>query len=195
MKKYLGEGFLIVFSVLFALFINKTFEDYKTKQRKDIALESIKKEILRNQAIVINWREKHLAISNRISDIIENKDGVVRHEMEHQDYFNLSVLTNNKSFIDSLVTNTAWESAKTTGIISEFDYETIQVLTQVYDLQKIITERSIMTIMDYLYEAESLNMENLDQTLKLFQLRFWDLTGQEKSMLYLYQKAIDELED
>ena len=195
MKKYLGEGLLIVFSVLFALFINKAFEDYKTKQKKNIAIESIKKEILRNQAIIINWKDRHQLMRNRISTMIEKKDDPVRLEMQEYEYFNLSVLTNNESFIDSLITNTAWESAKTTGIIAEFDYKTIQSLTQVYDLQSIILDRSVLSILDYYYEAESHDIANLDQTLIQFQLRFWDLTGQEESMEYLYQKALNEIGD
>lgn len=39
-KKYLYEGLLIVFSVLFALFINKAFDHYKTNSKKKVAIES-----------------------------------------------------------------------------------------------------------------------------------------------------------
>jgi len=194
-KKYLGEGLLIVFSVLFALFINKVFEDYKTNQKKNIAKESIKKELYRNQAILYKWQKKHLAIRNRISSLIENKADSLKTELKKYDYLNLMVLTNNESLIDAILYNTAWESAKTTGIISEFNYETIQKLTRVYDLQEILTEKTIMKIMDYYFETESHNMENLDKTLIQFQLRFWELTGQEESMIFLFNEAINELEE
>lgn len=190
-KKYLGEGLLIVFSVLFALFINKAFEDYKTNQKKNIAKESIKKELYRNQAILNKWKEKHLAILS----LLENQSDSLIAELKKYDYLNLNVLTNNKGLIDAILTNTAWESAKTTGIISEFDYETIQILTLVYDVQEIMTERTIMKIMDCYYDTESHNMENLDKTLVQFQLRFSELTGQEKSMIFLYKEAIKELEE
>ncbi len=52
MKKYLAEGLLIVFSVLFALFINKSFDDYKTRKQKDIVLESIQNELESNAKIL-----------------------------------------------------------------------------------------------------------------------------------------------
>ncbi len=194
-KKYLGEGLLIVFSVLFALFINKAFEDYKTNQKKIIAKESITKELYRNQAILNKWQEKHLAITNRISSLIENQADSLRVELEKYDYLNLMVLTNNESLIDAVLFSTAWESAITTGIISEFDYETIQKLTRVYGVQENLTERTIMNIMDYYYDTESQNMDNLDKTLVQFQLRFWELTGQEQSMIFLYKEAINELEE
>ena len=195
MKKYLGEGLLIVFSVLFALFISKAFEDYKTNQKENIAKESITKELYRNQVILNKWKEKHLAIRNRISSMIENQEDSLNVELKKYDYFNLMVLTNNESLIDALLSNTAWESAKTTGIISEFDYETIQKLTNVYDVQEILTERTIMKIMDFLYNTETHNLENLDKSLVQFHLRFWELTGQEESMIFLYKEAINELEE
>ena len=44
-KKYLGEGLLIVFSVLFALFINKTYEDAKTNRVKKFTSKQIIKSI------------------------------------------------------------------------------------------------------------------------------------------------------
>ncbi len=195
MKKYLGEGLLIVFSVLFALFISKAFEDYKTNQKENIAKESITKELYRNQAILNKWKEKHLAIGNRISCMIENQEDSLNVELKKYDYFNLMVLTNNESLINDLLSNTAWESAKTTGIISEFDYETIQKLTRVYDVQEMLTERTIMKILDFLYDNETHNMENLDKTLIQFHLRFRQLTGQEVTMIFLYKEAINELEE
>ena len=84
LKKYLGEGLLIVFSVLFALFINKAFEDYKTNQKVTIAKESITKELYRNQAIINRWKEKHITIENRISGMIENKEDSLNVELKNR---------------------------------------------------------------------------------------------------------------
>lgn len=195
MKKYLGEGLLIVFSVLFALFISKAFEDYKTNKKENIAKESITKELYQNQVILNKWMEKHLAIRNRISSVIENQEDSLKVELKKHDYFNFMVLTNHESLLNALLSNTAWESAKTTGIISEFDYETIQKLTRVYDVQEILTERTIMKMLDFLYDTETNNMENLDKTLVQLQLRFYELTGQEEYMIILYKEAINELEE
>lgn len=195
LKQYLGECLLIVFSVLFALFINKAFEEYKTNREEAIARESIKRELIQNQVILNKWQEKHLAITDRISNALENKEDSLKAELKKYDYLNLMILTNYESIIDEMPTKTAWESAKTTGIISEFDYETIQKLTRVYNLQEILTERTIMKVMDYYYDTESHNLKNLDKILVQFYLRFWELTGQEVSMINSYKAAINELED
>lgn len=51
-KRLFAEGILIVFSVLFALFINQMAEDYQTDQRRKIALSSVQKELEQNQTRV-----------------------------------------------------------------------------------------------------------------------------------------------
>lgn len=193
-KKYLGEGLLIVFSVLFALFINKSFDDYRINRKKTIAEESIIKELYRNQSILSSWKDKHIEIRNRISNVIEGQADSLKMELKKNNYLNLGVLTNNESLIDAILTNTAWESAKTTGIITEFDYETIQKLTHVYAMQDVLTEQTIMKILDYYFDSESHDLKNLDKILVQFQLRFWELTGQEELMTNLYDDAIKQIE-
>jgi len=192
-KKYFAEGLLIVFSVLFALFINKLFDDYKTNKNKAIAIEGIQKELFRNSEILKNWKEHHTGTRNRISEIIAGKNDSLKAELLKYEYLNMGILTNNQSLIDDILTNTAWNAAKSTGIISELDFETTQKLTQVYAIQEVITERTISKISDYYFDTNAHNMKNLDQTLIQFQLRFWELTGQEQLMAGLYKDALIHL--
>lgn len=192
-KKYIAEGTLIIFSVLFALFINKLFDDYQTNQKKVTALESIEQELLRNQAILQNWKEKHIAVRDRISSILEGESDSLKTELKKHDYLNLGVLTNNESLIDAILINTAWESAKSTGIVSEFDFETTQKLTLAYSMQEVLTERTLAKILDYYFDTSSHDMQNLDPILIQFQLRFWELTGQEELMVTVYQDALEQL--
>ena len=192
-KKHLIEGTLIVFSVLFALLINKSFENYQTNRKRVIAEESIIKELQQNQYILNRWKEKHIEVRNRISNILDGKSDSIRSELEKYDYLNLGVLTNNESLVDAILTSTAWESAKTTGIISEFDYETIQMLTQVYTLQTNLSDRTLIKILDYYFDSEAHDMTKLNKTLVQFHLRFWELTGQEELMSTLYNNAITKM--
>ena len=193
LKKYFAESSLIVFSVLFALFINKLFDDYKTNEKKTTALESIEKELSGNSAILSDWKEHHIKIRTQITEIVEGRNDSIKTELLKYKFLNIGVLTNNKSLIDDILTNTAWESAKSTGIISEFDFETIQKLTHVYSMQEVLTENSLAIITDFYFDTNTHNMENIDQTLILLQLRFWELTGQEGLITNLYHEAISQL--
>ena len=95
MKKYFGEGLLIVFSVLFALFINKAFEHYKTIEKKDIAKESIIKELYQNQSILSKWKDRHIEIRDRISSVINGEADSIKIELRKYEYLKLGILTNN----------------------------------------------------------------------------------------------------
>ncbi|HCI71037.1 MAG TPA: hypothetical protein DHV30_10755 [Balneola sp.] len=110
-------------------------------------------------------------------------------------YLNLGILTDNESLIDAILIDTAWESARSTGIVSEFDFETTQKLTLVYSMQDVLTDRTIAKILDYYFDTNSHDMKNLERILVQFQLRFWELTGQEELMMTVYQDALEQLEE
>ena len=193
MKKYFAEGFLIVFSVLFALFINKLFDDHKTSQKKAIAIESIRKEMQRNALILEDWKTRHTIIRDRLVEVNSGENDSIKIELRKHKYFEFGVITNNESLIDNTLTKTAWETAKSTGIISEFKFEDIEILTQVYNLQDLITEKTVNELLRFYFDTETHNMEKLDQTLIQFQLRFWELTGQEQLMSYSYTEALKKI--
>jgi len=193
-KSYVAEGALIMFSLLLALMIDKYVEDYQTAQDKDIAIESIKAELARNSEIIETWREKHQAINKRIQAIGNGKEPKLMAELIKQDHFDFGVLTNEQNLVNAILTDTAWETSKATGIISEFDFETTQKITYVYSVQKILTETTLVKILDFYFSMEAHEMQNLDQILLQYQLRFGELVGQEYLLIYLYKEAIEQLD-
>lgn len=193
MKKYFAEGVLIIFSVLFALFINKMFESYKTHKEKKIALESIYKEIDRNSKMISVWNEHHSEIQNRIVSVMNGTNDSLRMELLKYPSFNLTVIFGNGGFINGVLSNTAWETAKSTGIIAEFDFETTQKLTEVYSIQNIVMDKTVDKIIEYIFNPESQNIENIDGVLNQYHLRFRELNGQEKTLRALYKDALSKL--
>ena len=69
-------------------------------------------------------------------------------------------MNDNLSIIDGILTNIAWEAAKSTGIISEFYLETTQKLNHVYFMQELLAEGTITKIFDYSFDTIAHNMEN-----------------------------------
>ena len=193
LKNYLAEGLLIVFSVLFALFISSLAESYKTKKRKNIAVESIKKELEQNQLILQDWKSHHTVIRDRVTDILNGKNDSLKQEFLKHKFFNLSLITE-KGVITEILTNTAWESSKSTNIITEFDFEQVQDLTKAYELQSAIFDKSVTSILELIYDKETHNMDNLEATLLQFQLQFWNLIGQEALLEHLYDAALKSIE-
>ncbi|BDD12000.1 hypothetical protein FUAX_44320 (plasmid) [Fulvitalea axinellae] len=194
-RRYIGEGALIVFSVLFALFINQTFEDYRIRKKKDIAKESILKEIKRNQETLNQWKTTHAGFSKRIKDMHEGRADSLKVALFKGGFLNIGVLTNGKSFANDFLSMTAWESARTTGIITEFDYETIEMLTEVYTVQDLLVNKTLMGLLDSYFDPNTHNLENKDRTMMHFRVRIMELTSQEQFMGRVYKNAIKRLEE
>ena len=193
LKKYIVDGLLIVFSVLFALTINKLAENYQTEKRKKIAINNIKSELKNNSKVVKEWNVKHLEIKQRLGDILKGKNDSLKSQLLAGNSLHFEVLTNKKGFINSLMTNTAWETAKTTGIISEFDFETTQRLTYIYALQNIITEKSSMKIINLLYDSMGKEVDEKNTILIQLYTQISDLVSQEQGLDNLINNTIKDL--
>ena len=197
MKKQIGklfiEGLLIVFSVLFALYINRKSEQSKINTKKELAMDRMEKELIKNKAIINDWYEKHSKIRDRLTGIIQDENDSLRLELLKYDYLNFGVLTNEESLIEVVLTDIAWEAAKTTEVISELDYELVEKLTYVYTMQDHLIDNTLQRILELYFDTNAHDMKNFDPTMLQYQLRFWELTGQEVLMQQLIDNAIEEI--
>lgn len=193
-KKYISEGLLIVFSVLFALFINRISEKSTIEKNKKIAIENIKKELKSNLKVLTIWQENHKKMYANINSLINGTNDSIKNQLKKGKYLEFSLLTSGKTLVNSIISNTAWETSKATQIISEFNFETIQELTQTYTMQEILLENTLKNITNLFFNANTHNLKNLDNTLLQFRLHFNELVGQEKTLDYLYKSTIKFLE-
>ncbi|PID26339.1 MAG: hypothetical protein CR982_10785 [Candidatus Cloacimonadota bacterium] len=192
-KKYLSEGLLIVFSVLFALFINKTYQDAKTNSYRDNALKQIKTELIGNQNTLKEWMANHNAIIKNLNNLIENKKDNIQKLAETKGYLPQQMIFDNMSLVNKPLLNSAWTSAQSIGIISEFDFKTLQYINATYELQQLMMNTTVKNIAEILY-SKSTDVENIKGFLIELRLRFGNLKGQEYSLEELYKKTIEVLQ-
>lgn len=195
--KYIYEGLLIIFSVLFALFINKLYEDHKQEEDKETALLAIEAEIERNQEVIDSWLESHAAIQEKLQDLVFVSEGAAKKDslqkLIHQNrFFNLSFLTED-NLVQSMPQHTAWETAKNTGITKEFTFEEMELLTNVYGLQETMIDQTLQRLLNVYFSREAHQPEKFEETLLQFLLCFHELTGQERLMKTMYDKALDKM--
>ncbi|WP_420580614.1 hypothetical protein [Reichenbachiella sp.] len=193
--KHIREGVLIIFSVLFALFINKTAENYKTNQKKEIAIESIHKELYRNYWTIKQWNKDHLAVINRLDSLNYGLKPELEQELKQADFFDLRPLLDKSGLINSMLIRSAWETAKETGIFSEFDYEILQSITRTYDFQKALTDNTVPKIMDTYFSKDSHRMEEIELTTMVFHLQMSQLYGHELVLISLYEESINTIKE
>lgn len=191
-KKLFIEGTLIVFSVLFALFITQLVENYKVRKKEKQALDNIHTELSTNGQILTGWIYRHERMKDVLTKMVENPEDSLRKLLAEKNFLDLSILTEEKSFIEAILNDTAWESAKSTQIISEFDFSTVQYFTRIYELQKILQNESIRKFTNTYFERESQDLKNLPATLLQLQLILSEIVGQEKTLKYMLDQTIIE---
>ena len=192
-KKYLGEGLLIVFSVLFALFINKIYEDAKTSRDKNNAIKQIKAECLDNQKTLNTWISNHSAMLENLNHLIKHKTDSIQKLAETKSYLPVPVILAHKNLMVKPLSNSAWSSAQSIGIISEFDFKTLQQISETYEFQQLIMDTSIEKIAERLF-LKSNDIKNTKGVMIELRLRFQNLQGQELRLRQLYKETIEILE-
>ena len=114
--------------------------------------------------------------------------------MRQKSFLDFGLLTNSGEFINKMLNQTAWETTKTTAIITELDFLLVEKLTKTYELQKRIINNTINDITNLYYSSESHDLNNIDKTVLLFSLRFNQLTGQQSLLAEYYEDSLKLLE-
>lgn len=113
--------------------------------------------------------------------------------MQPYNYFNMGVIFGNEPLANELLTSTSWETARSTGIVSDFDFALSEELTSLYSMQTVIMDGTLQSIVSLYYDQSTHDPQRLSATLKQFELRFKELTGQEYFLLQAYNNALTKL--
>ncbi len=175
----LVESALIVFSVLFALFIDRATEKAKTGRQKRVALERMQQELLANHRLLTDVMVRHRRVVRNLDRVLGNRRDSLRIRLLQKGYIDFMLLSGGESIYPRLPTSTSWEAALSTGIVAELDYGVVEALTLVHSSQEFITGKTFQNIVDDLYDVEAPNPER--KLLKL-KLEFEELIAQEESL-------------
>lgn len=189
-RKLFVDGALIVFSVLFALFISQIVENQKAKREKEKVLDYIYQELSDNSFILSRWIQKHGRIRDRLRNMVQNEEDSVRKRLVAGGRINFEIITNGEVLIDALLTETAWDAAKSTKVVSDFEFEQVQEFTRVYNLQRIIMDGTTSKFLDVYMDRKTHEMENLETTLIQLNIVMEEMVGQEQTLQYMIQEAL-----
>ncbi|MEM6840731.1 MAG: hypothetical protein AAF632_00780 [Bacteroidota bacterium] len=188
-KRLLVESALIVFSVLFALFINRYAENQKMEKQKQVALERISQEMKSNREHIAKALEIHkIALQNLQQAASDENDSLRIYMAEYKYFLDQRVfhhlLDGQISVYPVFPVNTSWQAALATGIVSEFNYQIVEILADVYSTQEYFMEETFRAVTEII----SLPIENENQTINTLLFPINELVQQE-------QKAIDVIDE
>jgi hypothetical protein len=191
-KEYLGESFLIIFSVVLALGLTEVINNINDERRTKEVLHQLKEELTANKKAEEEQYAYHLQVLNNI-------DSALHHPQFAKKFINDSGeidLTNTiapHGVLRHDLNDVAWQIVKQNNIFSKINLDTYSLLTDIYDNQQRITN-SELEIGHVLLSFESRKPENLRTTLILVRdnYRGWAVE-RAPNLLRLYQQAIDKL--
>jgi len=190
-KDYLGESFLIIFSVLLALFLTEIINNFHEKEQTRGLVNNIKDELIKNKTREQELYQYDLLILKNIDSALQNK--TVQQQLVSNSEFHMDLIIPN-GVLYRYLDNVAWEVAKNHNISSKMDFKIISLLTRIYDDQAKTTkiEDEIAKIV---FSRESTKIENLKETLILIRNNYkgWAV-DRAPGLLEQYDKAINALE-
>lgn len=189
--KLFFESLLIVFSVLLALALNEYLSARKEEKKTRQVLVSIREELQTNMEIIEAWQKIH---QEALKNIEYHRSQPSFHDsLVQRNQFRFDLLFKG-TLIPSTVRSNAWEIAKNTGLIQNFDLALANMLSDIYDMQRIGVITTADKLIALIYERQTHQQENVPQTLVIFEITMKELVGQETYLLKTYGDILKQLE-
>jgi hypothetical protein len=185
--KLLVQSGLIVFSVLFALFIDRIAANIKTNEQKNAALARIQMELSENEKLIGKMISLHDEVIQRLNAAIKDPNDTIILTIAAEGYLDYRLLARGESLFPRYPSRTAWDAARSTGIVSEFDYEILEACEGAYGTQEMIVGNTLPKIVDDLFELDS---SHINQKLIKFRSKFEEIRNQERTLLQRLREAI-----
>ena len=179
--KYFIEFLIVAFGVFLGVYASELQNEKKIKREKEKSISYILEELASNKERLLNSVEYHQLLKTQIDSIVRT--------LKEADFFTTYI--GNKHFRHDRIKgwkgiqiakleSTAFEAAKITGIIREFDIEFIQKVSKAYKYQETYSKfgNSILTKM--------VNLNSSSKVLDVFgavELMTTDLLSNEKELL------------
>jgi ribosomal protein L17 len=131
-KEYMGESFLIIFSVILALVLTEFFNNLHEKSETREILKNLREELIQNKQFETEQYAYHLKVMRNIDSALVSP--AIQKKVVSNDEFHLTVIIPN-GVLYRYLNNVAWDVAKSHNIYSKIDFKTTSLLTHIYEEQ------------------------------------------------------------
>lgn len=182
--KFFAESFMIMVSVLFALFLNQWSNEHNQAERTEKLLENLKEEITLNYLVLKKVIPYHQKFAEGIAVAYDSNR---LEETFYDSYFFYTRQVAPKGIIQDHLHNIAWTVAKQDGISNRISWEKTKALSRLYDQQETVNE-TLARIITLISSREAQRKELLKETVLVLEDEVLELIGQEQD-LYRYYKS------
>ena len=191
-KHLLIEAILIVFTVLLALALSEWRSSIKEESTKESVLANIVREIKANKEDLESKMGYHQEMSQRLGQYVESDS--LWSTLKYNSGIEAMIQIMDKGLQNPNLQSGAWRSAELSGIVNTFDFETLYVLSTLYQVQNEGPASTWKTMAAHFGNPYSYDPANARKLALMLQLGFGELYSQERSLVLSYENALGQLE-
>ena len=188
------EAVLIVFAVVLGFIVNEWREDVSDRRAADTALERIIEEMDANAGALRQVVGYHEEVAGRLGEAIAriergeaSEDGVL---------FDVLPAIINRGIQEPRLTSVAWDYARARGDLDPVEYGLIADIALIYNAQEGGANTTWRSIADTFFgSVDSLEPQPLIPRLRLMQFAFGELAAQERYLIGLYDRQIEDVRE
>ena len=180
---FLFESVLIIMSVFLALVLNENRRKANIREQLQASLNIVMNEMDQNEKILVGWLDYHTKVYANLGELRSN-DSLRTRFLTEDGLYIYDVMP--MGIAQQVLSRNAWEAFKNTESFGSLDCQQIVHLSDVYEVQKVGVEATVMKITNLLYDRASLKKENLDETIVLFEQLYHELISQEDYLIRKY---------
>lgn len=190
-SRFLGEGVLIVFSILLALGVNEWRTRISDAQELNRIAADISKEIGDNLALLDGLPDYHRMIGRGLHQIsLRLRDGGAGSGKTAVELFmELDNLRSVLLGLHSPLQSVSWRIAKDRDVIAQLDYETAKVLSTTYDEQLNRVMAMLFSLSDSLSEPVMHKASDQAYILAALAATFQELAAREDYLVRLLEES------
>jgi len=184
-SKLVSESFLIVFSVLLALFLNQVRETIKENRECDEALVSILTEVDSNYRVIENMYKIHSAILTRTDSILKMPS--FEDSLFYNNRLNFDRTLIDGKFLQEFITDASWYSSQNTGVLKPLSLEYKVQLQKLYGCHKYI-DKSLDFVNNFFFKESIYIKNSARQNMLQWRNMVKMLVNQERYLLRIYDE-------
>ena len=182
-KSLIIESLLIVFSVMLGLFVNDIRTSINKKETASIAWKNIQNEISFDEEELNNSLARQKKLRQVLIALVTSKDKSV---FKGKTFYRVIHSAGGINF--PTLSTAAWETAKNRGIIEDFDYSKLLILTNIEQEVKAV-ENVHNKIIDLIYNKDDFKVKYTKDLSYTLLMALTDLMETEKQLLNNYKKV------
>ena len=184
-SKLVSESFLIVFSVLLALFLNQVRETIKENRECDEALVSILTEVDSNYSAIENMYQLHSNILRRTDSILAIPS--FEDSLFYNNRLNFDETLVDGKFLQEFITDASWYSSQNTGVLKPLSLQYKVQLQKLYGSHKYI-DKSLDFVNNFFFKESIYIKNSAKQNMLQWRNMVKMLVNQERYLLRFYDE-------